>query len=53
MRAVASGSIKKKGLSRTEAEEYVSGYPIKDLPERKSESQDDRDANVTRKKKKK
>lgn len=34
MRAVASGSIKKPGLSRQEAEEYVSGYPTKQLPER-------------------
>ena len=35
MRAVASGQVKKKGLSRSEAKEYVSGYPTKDLPEKK------------------
>ncbi len=35
MRAVASGSIKKKGLSRKEAEEYVKGHPTKGLPEHK------------------
>lgn len=35
MRAVASGSIKKKGLSKSEAREYVSGYPVKKLPKRK------------------
>jgi len=33
MRAVASGKLKKPGLSANEAEEYVSGYPTKDLPE--------------------
>lgn len=32
MRGVASGSIKKKGLSKTTAKEYVSGYPTKKLP---------------------
>lgn len=35
MRAVASGSIKKPGLSPEEADEYVSGYSTKGLPERK------------------
>lgn len=35
MRAVASGRLKKKGLSREEAEEYVEGHPTKKLPERK------------------
>jgi hypothetical protein len=35
MRAVASGDIKKKGLSKKEAEEYVSGHSTKHLPERK------------------
>lgn len=34
MRAVASGKIKKKGLSKREAGEYVSGHPTKGLPER-------------------
>lgn len=34
MRAVAGGTIKKPGLSQQEAEEYVSGYPTKELPER-------------------
>ena len=34
MRAVASGDIKKKGLSRAKAEEYVAGYPTKNLPAR-------------------
>ena len=32
MRAVASGEIKKKGLSRAKAKEYVSGYSTKGLP---------------------
>lgn len=35
MRAIASGSIKRKGLSKKEAAEYVSGYSTKHLPERK------------------
>jgi hypothetical protein len=34
LRAVASGKVKKKGLSSTKAEEYVSGYDTKNLPER-------------------
>lgn len=34
MRAVASGSIKKKGLSKKEAKEYVSGHSTKGLPTR-------------------
>jgi hypothetical protein len=34
-RAAASGSVRVPGLSKEEAEEYVSGYPTKDLPERK------------------
>jgi hypothetical protein len=34
MRAVASGDIKKKGLSRKAAKEYVSGTPTKNLPNR-------------------
>lgn len=34
MRAVASGEVKKPGLSRKQAEEYVSGYPTKGLPKR-------------------
>jgi len=38
MRAVAQGDIKKKGLSRKEAREYVSGHSIKNLPERKRKS---------------
>ena len=33
MRAVASGDIKKKGLSKAEAKEYVEGHPTKKLPE--------------------
>ena len=35
MRAVASGKAKKghKGLSKKEAQEYVSGYSTKGLPE--------------------
>lgn len=32
MRAVASGKVKKKGLSKKEASEYVKGYPTKGLP---------------------
>ena len=38
MRAVAQGDIKKKGLSRKEAKEYVEGHPTKNLPERKRKS---------------
>ena len=34
MRAVESGSIKKKGLSKAKAHEFVSGHPTKGLPER-------------------
>ncbi len=34
MRAVASGEIKKKGLSKRQALEYVAGYPTKKLPNR-------------------
>jgi hypothetical protein len=36
MRAVASGSIKKKGLSRSEASEDVKGHSLKGLPARKT-----------------
>ena len=35
MRAVASGDIKKKGLSRKAAKEFVEGHPTKHLPKRK------------------
>lgn len=35
MRTVASGSIKRKGLSRKEAKEYVEGHSTKGLPEKK------------------
>ena len=34
MRAVASGSIKKKGLSKAKALEFVEGQSTKDLPEK-------------------
>lgn len=34
MRAVASGSIKKKGLSKKEAKEYVKGHSLKGLPKK-------------------
>lgn len=34
MRAVSSGSAKKKGLSKEEAKEYVSGQSTKKLPEK-------------------
>ena len=34
-RAVAAGDIKKKGLSRKAAQEYVEGHPTKKLPEKK------------------
>jgi len=34
MRAVASGDIKKKGLSKAQAQEYVQGTPTKNLPAR-------------------
>lgn len=36
MRAAASGSVKAPGLSKGEAQEYVSGYSTKNLPERKA-----------------
>lgn len=35
MRAVQSGSIKKKGLSKAKASEYVEGVSTKKLPEKK------------------
>lgn len=35
MRAVASGDAKAKGLSKSEAKEYVEGHSTKGLPERK------------------
>jgi len=35
MRAVASGDIKKKGLSRKEAQEFVEGHKTKQLPKKK------------------
>lgn len=35
MRGVASGDIKAKGLSRREASEFVSGYKLGSLPEKK------------------
>ena len=38
MRAVASGKAKASGLSKKQAEEYVSGYPTKGLPARKKKS---------------
>lgn len=34
MHGVASGSIKRPDLTPEEAEEYVSGYPTKGLPEK-------------------
>lgn len=34
MRAVASGDVKKPGLSKKQAEEFVSGTPTKNLPAR-------------------
>lgn len=40
MRAVASGKVRKKGLSRKEAKEFVSGHSTKGLPERKRKSLD-------------
>lgn len=35
MRAVASGSVKKKGLSKKDAAEFVTGHSTRKLPERK------------------
>jgi hypothetical protein len=35
MKAAAHGSIKSKGLSRREAQEYVEGQSPKGLPEKK------------------
>lgn len=34
MRAVAGGYIKKKGLSKKEAKEFVSGHKTKSLPKK-------------------
>lgn len=34
MRAAAAGDIKRPGLSKAEASEYVSGHSTKNLPER-------------------
>lgn len=45
MRAVASGSIKKKGLSKAEAAEYVSGHSTKRLPEHKGKKYDKKGKN--------
>ena len=36
MRAVASGTVKKKGLSKKEAAEFVAGHPTRKLPEKKA-----------------
>ena len=36
MFAVASGKVKKKGLSKGKAKEYVEGQSLKDLPEKVS-----------------
>jgi hypothetical protein len=36
MRAAASGDVKLPGLSAGQADEYVSGYKTKGLPERKA-----------------
>jgi hypothetical protein len=36
MRGVASGAIKKPGLSKEEAREFVEHVPTKNLPERKN-----------------
>jgi len=45
MRAVASGRVKKRGLSRAEAKEYVSGHSTKGLPEKKSKKPTHKKAN--------
>jgi hypothetical protein len=34
MRAVASGDVKEKGLSKAQAQEFVEHVPTKKLPER-------------------
>lgn len=36
MRAVASGKVKAKGLSKSEAKEFVSGHSLRGLPEHKT-----------------
>ena len=36
MKAVESGSVKKKGLSKKEAKEFTEGQSPKKLPEKKS-----------------
>jgi hypothetical protein len=35
MRAVAAGDVKKKGLSKAKAAEFVAGAPTKGLPAKK------------------
>jgi hypothetical protein len=35
MRAVASGKVKARGLSKAQAKEFVEGHSTKDLPTRK------------------
>lgn len=35
MRSVASGKVRRKGLSKKQAREYVAGQPTRGLPERK------------------
>lgn len=37
MRAAAAGDVKSPGLSKAEAQEYVSGHSTKNLPERAGE----------------
>jgi hypothetical protein len=45
MRAVMSGSIKKEGLSKAVAKEFVEGVPTKRLPERRPSAQETRNKN--------
>ena len=42
MGAVAGGAIKKKGLSKTKAKEFLRGVNIKKLPAKKNESRSKR-----------
>ena len=42
MGAVAGGAIKKKGLSKAKAKEFLRGVSVKKLPARKNESRSKR-----------
>ena len=52
MGAVASGKLKKKGLSKDEAREYLRGSNVKELPEKVDKNETKRKAlrNIANKK---